>query len=285
MIRYFKCNRFRCFLTYAELNVFIFLFSVYIFSGDRLKNWSFWQQSFLDLFFPPVCASCLKPVFGPTSFCDACAMEIRYLRSPFCIRCGTEFTSDRGGDHVCGTCLQNPPPFMLARGIVLYAPPVSILLHRLKYGTDRTVLSALAQVAVGFDFTDFISCDLIIPVPLYPKRLRERGLNQSLILARILFPVETKAICSDILVRTRDTVPQTSLNGKERRRNLRGAFAVKRKEDVIGKGVCLVDDVFTTGTTVCECAGTLLRAGAKEVKVLTMARVTERIMSSKMEKT
>jgi ComF family protein len=249
-----------------------------------VKDWNFWQQSFLDLFFPPVCASCLKPVFGPASLCDACAMEIQYLRSPLCISCGTEFTSDRGGDHVCGVCLQNPPPFTLARGIALYAPPVSILLHKLKYGTDRTVLSALSQVAVGFDFMDFISCDLIIPVPLYLKRLRERGLNQSLILARILFPMKTNAICPEILVRTRDTVPQTSLNGKERRRNLRGAFAVKRKEDVIGKGVCLVDDVFTTGTTVCECAGTLLRAGAKEVKVLTMARVTERIMPSKMIK-
>lgn len=242
-----------------------------------MTAWNFWQQLFLDLFFPPVCASCLKPVSGSVSLCDVCAMDIRYLHSPLCLRCGTSFSSGDSGDHFCGSCLGKPPTFSLARGIVLYAPPVSHLLHRLKYGADRTVLSALSQMAVQFDFTVFSSCDLIIPVPLHPRRLRERGLNQSLVLAHIFFPLKAKIIYPEILIRIRDTVPQTGLNGKERRRNLQAAFAVRRKEDIVGKGICLVDDVFTTGTTVHECSRTLLRAGAKEVKVLTMARVEERI--------
>jgi ComF family protein len=245
-----------------------------------MRSGKFLQQPFLDLFFPPVCASCLKPVPGPVFLCDVCAMDIRYLSSPLCLRCGNSFASGDSGDHLCGSCLGKPPPFSLARGIVLYAPPVSHLLHRLKYGADRTVLPALSQIAVQFDLTAFVSCDLIIPVPLHPKRLRARGLNQSLVLAHIFFPMKAKNISPEILVRIRDTVPQTSLNGKERRCNLRAAFAVGQEEDVIGKGICLVDDVFTTGTTVEECAATLLRAGAKEVKVLTMARVAERILST-----
>jgi len=192
------------------------------------------------------------------------------------------FASDNGGDHICGSCLGKPPPFSLARGVVFYAPPVSNLLHRLKYGTDRTVLSTISQIAVQFDFTAFASCDLIVPVPLHPRRLRERGLNQSLILAQIFFPKKAKAICPQILIRTRDTVPQTSLNSKERRSNLRAAFTAVREEDINGKAICLVDDVFTTGTTVCECTRTLLKAGAKEVKVITMARVAERMLSAGM---
>jgi ComF family protein len=247
-----------------------------------MNGWNCRLQLFLDLFFPPVCVSCRKPLSDAPSLCDSCAKAIQYLRSPLCIRCGAIFVADNGEDHFCGSCLGNPPPFSMARGVVLYAPPVSHLLHRLKYGTDRTVLSAVADIVVLYDFTAFASCDLIVPVPLHPRRLQERGLNQSLLLAHIFFPNKTKAIMPQILIRTRNTVPQTSLNGKERRRNLRAAFAVQQENDINGKRICLVDDVFTTGTTVCECTRTLLQAGAKEVKVITMARVAESILSSGM---
>ena len=214
-------------------------------------------------------------VSGSLSLCDGCMAEVRYLRSPLCVRCGALFAAGNGDDHLCGTCLRRPPPFVLARAIVLYAPPVSTLLQRLKYGGDRTVLSTLSHLAVPFDFTPFASCDLILPVPLHRKRLRQRGLNQSLLLSHGFFPQNAKAIHPDILVRTRDTVPQTSLGGKERRKNLRSAFAVTRKIDICGKSVCLVDDVLTTGATAIECAVTLIREGAKEIKVLTMARAVE----------
>jgi ComF family protein len=247
-------------------------------SENPISSWNCWLQPFLDLFFPPICMACRKSLSGSLSLCDSCAMEIRYLHTPLCVRCGAIFAAADGEDHLCGSCLSNPPPFSMARGVVLYAPPVSNLLHRLKYGTDRTVLSTVTHIAVKFDFTAFSSCDLIVPVPLHPIRLRERGLNQSLILAHIFFPKKTKKIFPHILMRTRDTIPQTSLNGNKRRRNLRGAFTVKRERDISGQVVCLVDDVFTTGTTVCECARTLLQAGAKDVKVITMARVAERML-------
>ena len=239
-------------------------------------GFSYWLQPFLDLLFPTVCASCRKLSSGSLSLCNSCLDDVRYLHSPLCVRCGALFGDGNGGDHLCGNCLRRSPPYLLARAVALYAPPVSTLLHLLKYRTDRTVLSTLKHIAAPFDFGPFASCDLIVPVPLHLKRLRERGMNQSLLLAHIFFSKETQAIRPGCLVRTRDTVPQTSLGGKERRKNLRAAFAVGHGADISGKSVCLVDDVLTTGATVIECAGTLLRAGAKEVRVLTMARAVER---------
>jgi ComF family protein len=241
---------------------------------NRVK---FWLRIFLDTFFPPACGSCRRPLSKSPCLCEFCANEIQYLRSPLCIRCGVPFVAGTGEDHICGNCLRRPPPYSLARGIAVYSPPLSDLLHRLKYRTDRTVLPSLSYIADQFDFTDFTSCDLILPVPLFPKRLRQRGLNQSLVLARIFFPNKTKTIRAGIFVRIRDTLPQTSLNGRERRRNLHAAFGLRPGADVKGRYVCLVDDVFTTGTTVSECSKVLLQAGANEVRVITMARVVDRL--------
>lgn len=117
--------------------------------------------------------------------------------------------------------------------------------------------------------------DHIVPVPLHPKKLRQRGFNQALLLARSFFPGERKKIRSDILVKIRETESQTGLSGTERRKNLRNAFQVKNSGAVSGKKLLLVDDVYTTGTTVRECARMLMKAGAVNVDVLTLARVKE----------
>ncbi|MDG4475500.1 ComF family protein [Thiovibrio frasassiensis] len=116
--------------------------------------------------------------------------------------------------------------------------------------------------------------DWIVPVPLHPKRLRERGFNQALLLARAFFPKDRR-ITHDLLVRTRVTEPQTRFNGKARRTNLKNAFGVVKPQHIPGKKILLIDDVFTTGTTVNECARVLKKAGAADVMVLTLARVKE----------
>jgi ComF family protein len=112
-------------------------------------------------------------------------------------------------------------------------------------------------------------------VPLHRSRLRSRGLNQSLVLARRFFAAERDKIVVDLLVRLKKTIPQTGLDGIQRRRNLKGAFAVARPEEVRGRTVLVVDDVFTTGTTLAECSRTLKAAGAAQVHVWTVARVDE----------
>lgn len=233
----------------------------------------FLLKPLLDLLFPSVCIACGRPTPGSLCLCDTCLAGVRYPVSPFCIRCGGGFAAGSGDDHLCGSCLRKPPPFALARSVALYEFPFDILLHRLKFGADRTVLSTLAAIAAPCDLSLFSSCDRIIPVPLYRQRLQKRGLNQSLVLARILFPEKAGAIRSDILQKTRNTPPQTSLGRNERKKNLKDAFTVTASSGIGGLNICLVDDILTTGTTVAECADALMRAGGAEVRVLTLARV------------
>jgi ComF family protein len=163
----------------------------------------------------------------------------------------------------------------MARAVTFYADPVSTLLHRLKYKYDTSAVPPLLKIAQSFDFSPFEACKVVIPVPLHPRRLRRRGLNHALVLARFFFPNKKEFIHSSILVRTLDTVSQTTLNGAARRKNLRSAFSVENEKVIENASVCLVDDVFTTGTTVIECSKALKEAGAAKVKVLTMARVKE----------
>jgi ComF family protein len=150
---------------------------------------------------------------------------------------------------------------------------VNTLLHRLKYNADTTVLPALATVISPFNENMHLTCDIIVPVPLHRKRLRLRGLNQALYLARLFFPEKHDLICCSALKRGKYTEPQTGLDGRERRRNLRGAFALSDAALIRGKHVCLVDDVYTTGTTLNECSKVLRKAGASKITVLTLARV------------
>ena len=165
----------------------------------------------------------------------------------------------------------------MARAVVRYEAPVSHLLHRLKYAADTRALPVLAAVIEPFILDSLHGfqpeLDRIVPVPLFPGRLKNRGLNQSLLLARIFFPAAGEALLVDTLIRTRDTPPQTTLDGVARRKNLRAAFAVRRPEAVYGRRIFLVDDVLTTGTTVTECGKALLAAGAAEIRVVTVARV------------
>lgn len=232
-------------------------------------------QGSLDLLFPPRCLYCesyLDAEEKVSHLCSSCLDDISTIKSPLCTRCGVGFSSGVGSDHLCGNCIQTQPPYQVARSVVFFTPVARYLLHRLKYHSDTTVVPAIQSIIGGPGQTSIVNVDLVLPVPLHINRLRQRGMNQSLILARLFFPKDHDSIQCGHLVRTRDTVPQTTLNGEKRRKNLRGAFRVEKPAALLDKSVCLVDDVLTTGTTVEECARTLVRAGAKDVKVLTFAR-------------
>jgi len=241
-----------------------------------MKQLRVFFQGSLDLIFPPRCIYCrlhLQEDEKKQHLCYDCMNDIEYISSPFCIRCGAGFVSVAGVNHLCGSCIQKPPPYQIARSIVLYTPVVKYLLQRLKYRTDTTVVPAIRAIIEKTDQTVIADTDLIIPVPLHINRLRRRGLNQSLILARLIFPGDRHQISFNNLTRIRDTIPQTTLNGDKRRKNLRGAFQVDNSAAIQNRSICLVDDVLTTGTTISECAKTLVDAGAKKVWVLTFARV------------
>jgi ComF family protein len=228
-----------------------------------------------QLLFPPACAVCRIRV-APGSYsvmCPSCRGKHIYLRPPFCAHCGVELAGYADSNHRCGDCLRRPPPYSLARSLVRYEPSVAQLLRRLKYHGDTSVLPAIGELLAECRLDAFADCRVIVPVPLHLTRHRQRGLNQASLLAQVFFPGKGESIRRDLLVRTRHTPAQTTLSGQQRRRNLDGAFAVRPGMSLAGV-VCLVDDVFTTGSTVAECSKVLLRYGAEEVRVLTLARAT-----------
>jgi ComF family protein len=240
--------------------------------------WRKWRRGCVELLFPSHCFFCHIALTKKGQVgCADCLSRIHYLQSPLCSCCGRELPDSSGGDHLCGSCLRQPPVYTMARAVVRYEDPVSHLLHLLKYAADTRVLPVLAAVIEPFvraSFHDFQpESDRIVPVPLFRGRLKKRGLNQSLLLARIFFPEAGKALLVDALIRIRDTPPQTTLDGVARRKNLHAAFAVSCPEAVCGRRIFLVDDVLTTGTTVTECGKALLAAGAVEIRVVTVARV------------
>lgn len=230
----------------------------------------------MKLVFPPVCAVCRLPLElpGQQGLCPKCSNGIRYLRRPICRVCGMELAGETVNEYLCGECLRIPPAFILARSMVRYEHTVRLLIQKLKYAGDTSVRHGISTVIQGADLSEFADCDWIIPVPLHVDRHRRRGLNQATFLARLIFPDKTALIRPDWLLRTRKTVAQTSLGGVERRKNLVAAFDVRPANELKGSRVCLVDDVYTTGTTAGACATTLARHGADAIKVITLARVS-----------
>ena len=236
----------------------------------------FWR-ALLDFFLPPRCSLCGSPLAPPYGErpCPSCLSDIRFFSSPLCPRCGIGFSSPADQDHLCSRCLSGEWTFGKARALCPYEGRIMEAISRFKFGGVARLATPLGALLA--DYADpefpFSAVDLIIPVPLHPRRLRERGFNQSLLLARQVGKRRSIPLDFTALHRTRQTQPQTQLSGPERRKNVRGAFGVKTPEAVAGRKILLIDDVFTTGATIQECTESLLDAGAKEVHVLTLARV------------
>jgi len=233
-------------------------------------------RAFLDILFPPLCHVCKSfiPDAGVMHLCAACREKIVPVGSPLCTVCGIPFHTENGMDHVCGSCADAPKPFMSARAAVHFAGPAQELIHRLKYG-KKVHLSRPLGLLATHHLASFIvesGAEMAVPVPLHPGRLRKRGFNQALLLAGFLASGLNLPLSRDNLRRIRRTEPQIHLPVGDRVKNVRGAFAVKDPRRFADKRVLLVDDVYTTGSTVSECSRVLKHAGAAEVYVATAAR-------------
>ncbi len=233
----------------------------------------FLLRGFKDLLFPARCQGCNKQIDPCCSLqlCPDCAPQLVPVAPPLCLCCGTPFIS--GKNHLCGECLQDHFAFACARSLFFYQEPVRTLLVQLKFRGSLARLDTLSVLAGQFGAAHLCSePDLIMPVPLHKQRLRHRGFNQSLLLARACLPDWQQKIRTDLLLRHQPTVPQTSLSGRARRNNLKKAFSVVTPDQVAGKSILLVDDIFTTGSTLHECARVLNQAGAARVEAFTLAR-------------
>ena len=234
------------------------------------------MKNVLELLFPRRCLVCRARLhYGSHNvICESCRDDVKSVGEQLCVSCGCELPKrGRRENGWCGACLQHPPHYTTARSVFLYEPPLPALLKAFKFDHDMVSLTGLKELLGDRNFGEYEECDLIIPVPLHNKRLRERGYNQSLLLAKTFFPGCLDKISTNILLRDRYTIPQTTLSGDKRRKNLVGAFVVHSQDELVGKSICLVDDVYTTGTTVNACSKVLRDAGAASVSVLTLARV------------
>lgn len=233
-------------------------------------------EAFLDLIFPPKCLVCNVPLEAKDNYqlCPSCLSGITYIKSPLCTLCGIPFKSEDGSNHLCGECLTSKRYFTKARSIGLYERTLLKAIHLFKYNGKIHLASPLSHMLSDSvsQLFDIKSVDLLIPVPLHPKRLKERGFNQALLLARVLKKKYNKDLATRILKRSRWTEPQVNLSGKARRKNVKGSFIISNPMAVKEKNILLLDDVYTTGATINECGRTLLKAGANEVYVLTLAR-------------
>jgi ComF family protein len=225
----------------------------------------------LEFFLPRLCLFCGAGVGeeAAQAICPECEAQIDWVRSPLCPCCGRVFES--GDDRLCGDCQTEPPPFDRARAAALYEGSVADAIKRFKFGRQIVYQPLLQSWLHRPKILDLVTeADLLLPVPLHPRRLKARGFNQALLLAQG-FP--GKPIGLEVLNRVRHTAPQVGLKAKERRDNVKNAFAVPHPSQVKGKKILLIDDLYTTGSTVRECARVLRRAGAERVDLLTVARV------------
>lgn len=233
-------------------------------------------KAVLDVLFSPLCHVCRAHVPGTVTvhLCALCRMQLEQISSPLCPLCGVPFGTEGGCDHPCGVCLTKGRPFSAARAALRFAGPAQELIHRFKYGKKLHLAKPLALLAAE-SLKPFMAAavpDCIVPVPLHDRRLRQRGFNQAQQLGRVLAKVTGVPQAVDNLRRIRWTEPQTGLAAVDRERNIRNAFAVRHPERFAGKRLLLLDDVYTTGSTVAECSRTLCAAGARDVVVVTIAR-------------
>lgn len=231
-------------------------------------------QSFLDLLFPPACLLC-RDTLLKHGICDSCSGGFEVLRPPSCSVCGSTFATDAGGNHPCGKCIKKKPTFDVAASVYLYKSDLSRAVRLLKYSKKSLLGSHLGGLMKGHNLSA-ISYDVIVAVPLHISRLRERGFNQSQLLAEGLGKGMSLDVDKYILERVRPTGSQAGMSSKERQANVRGAFSLRSGADVAGRRILLIDDVYTTGATVKECSAVLKEAGASVVNVITLARVVEK---------
>jgi ComF family protein len=214
--------------------------------------------------------------------CPTCTSGFLPVESPQCSRCGMVFKSRQGEDHVCGECLDSPKRFQIARSAGIYKYTLMAVIHCFKYKGKTQLARPLGTLlfTAFINFWDKMSIDLIVPVPLHVKKLRMRGFNPSFLLVKdwVRIPeflhvgLPDIPIDINVLERRRWTEPQTGLGRKERLANIKNAFNISNDSKITGKRILLVDDVYTTGATVNECAKVLLKGGAGHVDVLTLAR-------------
>ena len=232
--------------------------------GTRRNFVSQWLRRGLDLLFPPHCVACSRT---GTWFCTDCLATVVPLPSPLCPRCGQPVRVKA----LCLQCQKSESTLDGNRSVASHSGALRDAIHQLKYQGRRELAAPLGNIL--FEYWQHVPqpIDLVVPVPLHPRRQSERGFNQAHLLSEIFTTQAGVPLNATDLVRTRATVPQVGLGADERKTNVAGAFSWTG-ERLDGRRVLLIDDVCTSGATLEACAGALRKVGAGTIWALTLAR-------------
>ncbi|MFO7936778.1 MAG: ComF family protein [Kiritimatiellia bacterium] len=246
-----------------------------LYSNKTAKWISQVSELFYDTVYPRVCPVCGCPSDRPARcLCWDCFNRIELLKSGLCSLCGNPLTGNPQCGFLCQACRERKPFFDRARSAAHFNGVMREIILSFKYQNALWLKRDIADTMYGVlqIWEDLHAVDVVVPVPLFRTRLRERSYNQSLVLAEILAERMDRRMDSRSLKRIRGTVTQTKFNAAQRRKNIRGVFKVVRPEWVRKRTVLLVDDVMTTGATLSECARELKKAGSRQVFAVSAAR-------------
>ena len=230
----------------------------------------------LHFIFPEACQICgaERASNAEGYVCRECWLQVRFIRAPFCKRCGLPYEGDITTEFTCTNCHEMELDFISARSAVVARGLVLEVIHRFKYQRARWFEAFLADLLIREAKPELAKTkwDFIAPVPLHSVKLRDREFNQAEALARPLSDATNIPLNKTLLQRIESTRTQTLLTREERAANVRRAFTMGDGVKLRGERIVLVDDVFTTGATTSACARALRKAGAGDVCVWTVAR-------------
>ena len=231
-------------------------------------------QAIASLFYPPNCGACGAAISNSEHLCSSCHDKAQRILPPFCAKCSEPFAGAIESEFTCANCAHRKLEFDAAISAYRSRSVVRFVILRFKYGRQlylrHPIAGWMAEAMVDARLRNR-AFDLIVPVPLHPARLRERGFNQAHVLATMLAQKIGVPVCR-VLERIRYTTTQTAFDRSDRVENLRNAFRLRKKMAVRELRVLLVDDILTTGSTLSECARVLREAGARSVYAITAAR-------------
>lgn len=235
-----------------------------------------WEK-FIDFILPPRCISCSKSMQQDIGVCSDCFKRIDFISAPFCKKCGMplENTNQKNNKKIlCGACIKNKNEiFRMQRFAIKYNDMSKNMILGFKF-LDKTENAKIFAKWLHFAAKDIYEegIDIIIPVPLHFKRLIKRKYNQSALLAKELSKISNIKVEYSALKRAKNNRPQVEFSGRARKQNVKNVFTISNSNKIEGKRILLVDDVYTTGSTMKECAKSLKKVGAKSVDFITIAR-------------
>lgn len=227
---------------------------------------------FRELLYPRHCPGCDEILYQKdwsTGFCEICNEQMIRIKEPTCLKCGKPVKKEQY--EYCYDCKRKEHSFLQNQSVYLYRGPMKKAMYRLKYSNRRCYAATFAKDAYE-RYGSWIKekgIQAIVPIPMYKSKEKTRGYNQATVLAKELGKLTKLPVCEHLVVRVRNSTPQKELNDKERKNNLKNAFKI-RKSDVKLKKILLIDDIYTTGSTMDAVSRTLTEGGIEKVYCLSI---------------